>query len=75
MFPDVKDVIRIRHVFFVGAVGVGDILRSLSQVNAVDLIVMRRESVAIRYSCSRITLTPSSCNIVFAYSYMPLMVL
>ena len=40
MFPDVKDVIRIRHVFFVGAVGVGDILRSLSQVNAVDLIVM-----------------------------------
>ena len=57
MFPDVKDVIRIRHVFFVGAVGVGDILRSLSQVNAVDLIVMCRESVAICHSNSRVTLT------------------
>ena len=61
-----SDVIRISHVFFVGADSAGAILCSLGQVNAVDLIAICHESVAICHSYSRVGVTSSSCANVFA---------
>ena len=53
----------------------GDILGSLVQVNAVDLIAICHESVAICYSNSRVSLTSSSCDMVFTDLHMRLTLL